>query len=539
MHRLNGPQTTGRTFRELSQPEHTVAAELDVAVQTRDGTRLLADVFRPAAHGRFPALVAFSCYPRQLQGSGAPMGFVEAGATDFWVTRGYAHVIANARGTGGSEGTYTLMDATERADLYDVIEWAAAQPWCDGRVGMIGISYFGMVQLMAAAEQPPSLRAVMPFAAATSLHQAVYHGGILSDLFLGSWLAGVAMLSTRAAALRSRPAEAVWRVLRTPAVHRRFEHFGGEAAIGSLGKLMRLPYDPHPWQALYEAAVLEPDPNASFWRDRDTLARIGATAVPMHLGSALDNVPLHLPGAHAAWRAVGGAAPHRLSLLGPDGLSWPWESMHVEALAWYDHWLKDRDTGTLDGPPVRVRPFGCEEYRALDVWPPPPSERRALHLGVDGRLSTVADAGSREYLFLPAALSRTPNAPAPLRPTALTWDTEPARAEYEVLGAPVLHLEATSTAAPVDWIAKLSVVDAAGAQRDVTQGWRRSSHPAGAEIELVATALRVRRGERLRLMLTSDDRAPGRAMLGFTHLPTGSPSSQRVAASSALELPIA
>jgi putative CocE/NonD family hydrolase len=140
MHRLNGPQTTGRTFRELSQPEHTVAAELDVAVQTRDGTHLLADVFRPAAHGRFPALVAFSCYPRQLQGSGAPMGFVEAGATDFWVARGYAHVIANARGTGGSEGTYTLMDATERADLCDVIEWAAAQPWCDGRVGMIGIS---------------------------------------------------------------------------------------------------------------------------------------------------------------------------------------------------------------------------------------------------------------------------------------------------------------------------------------------------------------------------------------------------------------
>jgi predicted acyl esterase len=537
--RLNGPQTTGRSFRNLSEPEHTTTEQLDVPIQTRDGTRLLADVFRPSAPGRFPALVAFSAYPRQLQGSGAPMGFVEAGATGFWVARGYAHIIVNARGTGGSGGTYTLMDATERADIHDAIEWAAAQPWCDGRVGMIGVSYFGMVQLMAAVERPPSLRAVMPFAAATSLHQAVYHGGILSDLFLGSWLAAVAMLSTRAGALRSRPAEGVWRVLNLPAVHRRFEHFGGEAAIASLGKLMRLPYDPHPWQDIYEQAVLAPRPDAPFWRDRDSLPLLDPSGVPMHLGSALDNVPLHLSGAHEAWRALGGAAPHRLSLLGSDGLSWPWESMHVEALAWYDHWLKDRDTGTLDGPPVRLRPFGCDEYRALEQWPPPPSERRALHLRADARLAATAGEGGREYLFLPPALSRTPNAPEPLRPTALTWDTDPARDAYEVLGAPVLHLDATSTTADVDWIAKLSVLDTAGAEHDITQGWLRDHEPSRATIDLVATAVRVRAGERLRLTLTSDDRAPGRAMLGFIHLPLGTPSIQRVGAGSVLELPVA
>ncbi len=72
------------------------------------------------------------------------MGFVEAGATDFFVPRGYAHVILNARGTNGSGGTYDAFGAQERRDLYDVIEWIAAQPWCDGNVGMIGISAFAM-----------------------------------------------------------------------------------------------------------------------------------------------------------------------------------------------------------------------------------------------------------------------------------------------------------------------------------------------------------------------------------------------------------
>ncbi len=141
--RLNGPQTTGRAFRGLSEPRHGVRGEVDVPIDVRDGTRLLADVFRPTGAGRFPALVAFSPYPRQIQRSGAPMGFVEAGATEFWVSRGYVHVIVNARGTGGSGGTYTLMDGTERADLHDAVEWAAAQDWCDGRVGMIGVATSG------------------------------------------------------------------------------------------------------------------------------------------------------------------------------------------------------------------------------------------------------------------------------------------------------------------------------------------------------------------------------------------------------------
>ena len=126
-------------------------------VDVRDGTRLMADVFRPASNGRFPALVAFSPYPRQMQQSGLPSGFVEAGSTRFWVSRGYCNVIVNTRGTGGSVGVYTLMDGQGRADVHDAIEWTAAQDWCDGRVGMIGT-----VRL-----QPPAARHVVATARAS------------------------------------------------------------------------------------------------------------------------------------------------------------------------------------------------------------------------------------------------------------------------------------------------------------------------------------------------------------------------------------
>jgi predicted acyl esterase len=140
--RLNGPQTTGREYRNLSQPTHTMAHDDDVTVPMRDGVMLLADVHRPAEPGRYPVLVAASPYPRQIQNLGAPAGFIEAGASDFFVPRGYVHVIANCRGTSGSGGTFGFFDGQERRDMYDLVEWAAQQPWSNGSVGMIGISYF-------------------------------------------------------------------------------------------------------------------------------------------------------------------------------------------------------------------------------------------------------------------------------------------------------------------------------------------------------------------------------------------------------------
>jgi len=114
---LNGPQTSGREYRNLSQPGYTMIRENDVEIPMRDGLHLVADIFRPAEPGVYPVLIAASPY---------------------------FHVIANLGGTSGSQGVFGFFDSQERRDMYDLVEWAAVQPWSDSNVGMVGISYFAM-----------------------------------------------------------------------------------------------------------------------------------------------------------------------------------------------------------------------------------------------------------------------------------------------------------------------------------------------------------------------------------------------------------
>src|SRR6478672_937499 len=213
---LNGPQTTGRVYRNLSAPTHRIRHDRNIAATVRDGTRLLADVHRPDDDGRFPALIAASPYPRQIQNLGAPLGFIEAGASDFFVPRGYAHVIVNLRSTGGSDGTFGFFDSQERRDLHDLVEWAAAQPWCDGTVGMIGISYFAMAQLEAAVERPPHLKAIFPVAVTADLYEGASHHGLASTSFVTPFLAMMGLTSARSEHFwRSTLIDAARSVLRT------------------------------------------------------------------------------------------------------------------------------------------------------------------------------------------------------------------------------------------------------------------------------------------------------------------------------------
>src|SRR6202012_5846597 len=146
---LNGPQTRGREYRNLSQPAYAMTEDDDIPVPMRDGVTLLADVHRPAQPGRYPVLVAASPYPRQIQNLGAPAGFIEAGGSDFFGPRGYVQVLANCPGTSGAGGTFGFFDNQERHYMYHLVEWADQQPWSDGNVGMIAISCFAGTQMEA------------------------------------------------------------------------------------------------------------------------------------------------------------------------------------------------------------------------------------------------------------------------------------------------------------------------------------------------------------------------------------------------------
>ncbi|MGD1241100.1 CocE/NonD family hydrolase [Mycobacterium seoulense] len=564
---LNGPQTTGREYRNLSEPRYAARTDINTAIKMRDGTTLLADVHRPDADGRFPALLAASPYPRQMQDLGAPAGFVEAGRTDFWVPRGYVHVIANLRGTCGSEGTFDFFDAQERRDVHDLVEWVAAQPWCDGNVGMIGISYFAMTQLEAAVERPPHLKAIFPLAVTSDLYEGANHHGLLSSSFITPFLAMMGLTSERSDKLwRSKPVGLARRVLKSPGVHKKFETMNGEAAVTMLRQLLRLPHNPHPWDELWQEAAVKHPTRDEWWEERNLLPLLTEIDIPVYLGCDWQNVPLHLPSTFASWNGLSHNTRVRIGMLGEFGLTWPWESMHIEALAWYDHWLKGRDTGITDGPPIRYFLPGANEWRTADTWPPSQAPHRELVLRADGGLDAdEGDPGSREFMVLGSGLGRVkPSEVDP--PSILAWTSAVLSHDIDVVGDIELRLIASATAIDTAWMAMLQDVAPGGGTTDVTAGWLRASLrevdeaasrpgapvlpcrnpqavPLGEDVEyripLVPNARRFKAGHRIRLTLTSDDQDPAvPAIMNFRHAGVGTSSLNTVRSSSRLLLPV-
>ena len=418
--RLNNIQTTGRKYRNVTEPSYEIDRTNDVGIETRDGTTLLADVYRPMADAKFPALVSFSCYPRQIQDLGAPVGFIEAGATDFFVPRGYAQVIANARGTGGSEGTWSMFDKQEWQDIADVIEWAAAQPWCDGTVGMLGISYFACAQLAAAVEHPEHLKAIFAPVVTENLYDIVWHHGVQSSSFLSAWMSAVGVMASKTDKLwDSRKLDLARHVLNTPAIHKKMANFNGEAIVAVLKNVIRTPAAQEPFGRLWQEACVEHPTYDEFWAERDTTAGLAGVDIPVYLGCDWDNVPMHLPATFTTWRAL-----HTQPQC-PDGHG----RRRRVLLAVGGHAL--RGVGLVRPPPQghRHRHHGRRSDPLLPARAPMSGGPRTVGrrptvrwsefaLRADGSLSRdEGETGSRSYLYLPADSGQPAhmNAPDPPR----------------------------------------------------------------------------------------------------------------------------
>src|SRR5579884_2409466 len=163
--KLTGQQLAGNwTPKNGSQPDYDIIFEADIPIVLPDGTILRGDLYRPQGSGPFPVLLAWSSYTKEFQNSGLPLPINEVGQVGYIVSRGYCHLTVNARGSGKSGGEHTMHFAPEeQKDVADVIEWAARQVWCDGNVGMIGMSYFAAIQYLAAAQHPLHLKAIFPY----------------------------------------------------------------------------------------------------------------------------------------------------------------------------------------------------------------------------------------------------------------------------------------------------------------------------------------------------------------------------------------
>jgi predicted acyl esterase len=183
--------------------------EKDVAVPVGDGNVLRANVFRPESEGRFPVVMAQGIYGKDVHFEDAfkPQwqklvklypGLCEDGSTgrylrwetvdpERWVPDGYVVVQVDARGSGKSPGYLDPYSPREIQDYYDAIEWAASQPWSNGNVGLIGVSYYAITQWLVAALQPPHLKAIVPWEGACDHYRDwSRHGGMLSG-FAAAW----------------------------------------------------------------------------------------------------------------------------------------------------------------------------------------------------------------------------------------------------------------------------------------------------------------------------------------------------------------
>ena len=181
----------------------------DVPIPMDDGVVLRADVFRPVAEGRYPVIMTYGAlrqgprlpgkatraagtawsanYPDIAEGSTNKYQNWEVVDPEKWVPEGYVCVRVDSRGAGRSPGHHRIWSPRERKDYHDCIEWAAAQPWCNGKVGLNGISYYAMNQWYVASLQPPHLAAICVWEGAADYYRDItHHGGILCD-FLLTW----------------------------------------------------------------------------------------------------------------------------------------------------------------------------------------------------------------------------------------------------------------------------------------------------------------------------------------------------------------
>jgi len=467
--------------------------EKDVMVPMRDGVHLCVDIYRPDAQVKFPALLAFAVYNKDFQGPGMAeklppqpawshlwTGPLEAGDTKYFVSRGYVHVIGSPRGIGKSED-----GGSREWDCYDLIEWIAEQPWCDGNVGMIGISGFGAEQLAVAKQQPPHLKAIFPFDSRGAYGELggfrdEYPGGVLHVFrYLIGHFSVIHETKGRPGTLPPER-EAMWKeAMKNPDYGMYPNIFNVITMKGQhMGMLFNTLIDPFD----KEEAVKKSE------------AEFENIKVPTYTGSGWYAYTYkgHLQGSQHWFREL--KAPKKLMLAGPAHVERPFHSFHDEILRWNDHWLKGKETGIMDEPPVKVWVMGANEWRYAEDWPLPETRWTKFYLHSWERLRTEPfTPSSSEAYKEPDGFLQMP--PTQTRKIArLRYMTEPLPEDMLVMGPSALYLHAAIDQEDTNWIvilkdlgpdvsvrtAKEGESDVPGdlRERELTRGWLKASHRA-------------------------------------------------------------
>ena len=499
-------------YEGYSAPVYTEWVRTSQYVPARDGTKLAIDIFRPSVAGKpvsepLPVLWTFSPYRRAFK---LPDGrLITQIDMESWLEtvlkHGYVIAAADVRGDGASFGVSTgAFGPEEAADAYDMVEWLAAQPWSTGKIGMFGISYLGMTQLMAASAAPPHLKAIMPDMVMFDIYSFAYPGGVFQDDFIAEWSNAVKQLDTIVPAAPVDEDKDGKLLAQALEEHKKNIYPIDTTAQGKF----RDAVDPNTQVQSY----LEQSLHSYLKGIRENGSGIGVYLVagwfdmwPRDMLVWFNNLPNPKKILIAPWSHSHDFAAGWKDTVPPLAGFVPKFDYAAEVIRWYDYWLKGIDNGIMSEPPIRYFTMGAAEedaWKDARQWPLPEEKPELFYLqegpsgsirsANDGRLGEKApekEAGqddyTTDYTTSTGPSTRWHNGRggnfhypdmAANDAKGLTYTTPPLKAAVEVTGHPVVHLWVSSTADDGDFFAYLEEVDETGYSRYLTEGVLRASH---------------------------------------------------------------
>jgi uncharacterized protein len=523
---------------------YEVTIEHGVEAKMRDGVVLRADIYRPRADGQFPVLLQRTPYDKNNNWGAIPFGNKAA-------AHGYVVIVQDVRGRYTSDGEwYPFLHESD--DGYDTVEWAAALPYSNGKVGMFGGSYVGATQMLAAIVHPPHLAGIYPTVTASNYHNGwTYQGGAFEQWFDESWTSGLAEDTLRRAV--SKTNNAMKSVEQLPLTSYPLFNFS-EASNSEQTKAL----------APYFLDWLAHPNYDDYWKRWSIEEHFSDITVPVlteaawydiFLGGSLRNymgIKAH-GGSDAARQGqrlligIGGHAGGGRKVGDVDfGPAAELQDKDI-TLEWYDYLFKGVQNQFAKDKPVNIFVMGANEWRQEDDWPVPQARNTKYFLHSagnansnkgNGTLSSATPAAepSDHYVYDPA--TPVPTVGGPLccdgthlppgprdqqavesREDVLIYSTPGFDQDVEVTGPVSLELYAKSSMVDTDFTAKLVDVGPDGFAQNLTEGIVRARYRGSQEkpdlikpgqtykfvIDLWATSNVFRKGHILRLEVSSSN----------------------------------
>lgn len=454
-----------------SEKKYRMREDRDVMIAMRDGVKLAVDIFSPDSDEKFPALLGMSPYGKGIQSmtlepqpARSPIHHTptEAGNPEYFASRGYVQIIADVRGSGHSEGEYLgWVSPQEAQDGYDLIEWIAEQPWCDGNVGMVGISYFGTIQLLVAAEQPPHLKAIMPWNAPADFYrESTHHGGILQSFFHYLYIQRICADNSTSVTVKNNTPEDLKKII---------AEITSDPDIQINPEMFTFADNPGKAPNLFDI-LANPNDGPYYW-ERSPYTMYDKIKVPTYARSGWwAYAHMHLVGAFHNYNGID--APKKLEIDAPVVEIRPLpDEYNAEVLRWYDHWLKGMDTGIMDEDPIRFFVNGAEEFRFEKEWPLARTEWTKFHLRRWEGLSEEPE----EAMGKPDAWVQQPPDET-LNPNFLQYISEPLKEAMELTGPAAFYFHASIDQPDATFIVSVRDVAPGGKEVELTKGFLKASH---------------------------------------------------------------